>query len=46
MRKIVISFALAALFYALCAIADAQQPDKTHRVGFLSGDHEIAGSAP
>jgi ABC-type uncharacterized transport system substrate-binding protein len=35
MRKIVISFALAALFYALCAIADAQQPTKISRIGFL-----------
>jgi putative ABC transport system substrate-binding protein len=37
MRKIVISFALAALFYALCAIADAQQPTKVPRIGYLSG---------
>jgi putative tryptophan/tyrosine transport system substrate-binding protein len=35
MRKTVISFALTALFYALCPIAEAQQPAKTPRIGFL-----------
>jgi putative ABC transport system substrate-binding protein len=36
MRKTVISFALIALFSALCASAEAQQPKKVHRIGYLS----------
>jgi putative tryptophan/tyrosine transport system substrate-binding protein len=36
MRKTVISFALTALFSALCASADAQQPKKVPRIGYLS----------
>jgi putative ABC transport system substrate-binding protein len=35
MRKTVISFALTALFYALCSSAQAQQAKKVHRIGFL-----------
>src|SRR5262245_46755988 len=35
MRKTVISFALTALFYALCASAEAQQPKKVPRIGYL-----------
>src|SRR5215472_16473742 len=35
MRKTIISFALTALFYALCQIADAQQTGKVARIGFL-----------
>jgi ABC-type uncharacterized transport system substrate-binding protein len=35
MRKTVISFALTALFYALCSSAAAQQPGKIARIGFL-----------
>jgi len=35
MRKTVISFALTALFSALCASAQAQQPAKVFRIGFL-----------
>jgi putative tryptophan/tyrosine transport system substrate-binding protein len=37
MRKTVISFALTALFYALCSSADAQQPAKVPRIGYLTG---------
>jgi len=36
MRKTVISFALIALFYALCFSADAQQSKKVPRIGYLS----------
>jgi putative tryptophan/tyrosine transport system substrate-binding protein len=37
MRKIVISFALCALLPALCASAEAQQPAKIPRIGWVSG---------
>src|SRR5262245_11288189 len=36
MRKTVISFVLTALFYALCASAEAQQPTTVPRIGYLS----------
>jgi putative tryptophan/tyrosine transport system substrate-binding protein len=36
MRKTVISFALAAMLPALCASAEAQQPAKVPRIGYLS----------
>jgi ABC-type uncharacterized transport system substrate-binding protein len=37
MRKTIISFALTALFYALCAsAASAQQPAKVSRIGYLA----------
>jgi putative ABC transport system substrate-binding protein len=36
MRKTVISFALTALFYALCASAEAQEPAKVPRIGYLT----------
>src|SRR5215471_16621000 len=36
MRKTVISFALTALLLALCASAEAQQPKKVFRIGYLS----------
>jgi putative ABC transport system substrate-binding protein len=36
MRKTVISFALTALFYALCASAEAQEPAKVPRIGYLA----------
>ena len=37
MRKTVISFALTALFYALCASTEAQQAGKVPRIGILHG---------
>jgi putative ABC transport system substrate-binding protein len=37
MKKIVIHFALCAMLYALCLSAEAQQPTKIPRIGFLSG---------
>jgi putative tryptophan/tyrosine transport system substrate-binding protein len=37
MRKTVISFALTALFYALCLPVWAQQPGKIPRIGYLAG---------
>ena len=36
MRKTVISFALCAMLPALCASAEAQQPKKVPRIGYLS----------
>jgi len=36
MRKTIISFALTALFSALCASAQAQQPTKIPRIGYQS----------
>jgi putative ABC transport system substrate-binding protein len=39
MRKTVISFALTALFYALCPIAEAQQPGKLPKIGFLNSGY-------
>ena len=37
MRKTIISFALTALFSALCLPVWAQQPRKVSRIGFLIG---------
>src|SRR6476620_697686 len=37
MRKTVISFALCVMLLALCASAEAQQPGKIFRIGFLDG---------
>src|SRR5215831_17947174 len=42
MRKTIISFALTALFSALCASAEAQQTGKVPRIGYLTS----VGSAP
>ena len=36
MRKRIFSFALCALLHALCASAEAQQPKKVPRIGYLS----------
>jgi putative ABC transport system substrate-binding protein len=44
MRKTVISFALCALLPALCASAEAQQPGKIFRIGFLDSS-TASGSA-
>jgi ABC-type uncharacterized transport system substrate-binding protein len=35
MRKESIVFALCAMLFALCVSAEAQQPKKAHRIGFL-----------
>jgi putative tryptophan/tyrosine transport system substrate-binding protein len=45
MRKTVISFALTALLPALCASAEAQQPSKIPRIGYLFGASLSADSA-
>jgi putative tryptophan/tyrosine transport system substrate-binding protein len=45
MRKTVISFALTALFYVLCASADAQQTGKVPRIGYLSNRDPASESA-
>jgi putative tryptophan/tyrosine transport system substrate-binding protein len=45
MRKTVISFALCALLPALCASAEAQQPTKVPRIGYLFGASLSADSA-
>jgi len=44
MRKKVIGFALSAMFLALCFPADAQQPTKVPRIGFLDAS-TASGSA-
>src|SRR5205823_8965262 len=44
MRKTVISFALCAMLLALCFSAEAQQPAKIPRIGFLDNS-TAAGSA-
>jgi ABC-type uncharacterized transport system substrate-binding protein len=45
MRKTVISFALTALFYALCLPVWAQQSAKIPRIGYLEGDPLSAHTA-
>jgi ABC-type uncharacterized transport system substrate-binding protein len=45
MRKTVISFALCALLLALCASAEAQQPTKVPRIGYLTGPSLSTSSA-
>ena len=45
MRKTVISFALTALFYALCLPVWAQQPKKVPRIGYLSESEPARESA-
>jgi len=41
MRKDIIGVALSAMLFALCFSADAQQPTKIPRVGFLSGSGDL-----
>jgi putative ABC transport system substrate-binding protein len=41
MRKTVISFALCAMLLALCASAEAQQPGKIPRIGYLASGGDI-----
>ena len=36
MRKKVVGFALCAMLFALCVPAEAQQPKKVFRIGYLS----------
>lgn len=45
MRKKVIGFALSAVLLALCLPAEAQQPTKIPRIGYLTagGDHSTPG---
>ena len=45
MRKKVIGFALSAVLFALCLPADAQQPSKIPRIGYLTagGDPRTPG---
>jgi putative ABC transport system substrate-binding protein len=44
MRKTVISFALGALLFALCGSADAQQPTKVWRIGYLTANDPASES--
>jgi hypothetical protein len=37
MKKNVIRIALCAILFALCVSAEAQQPTKVPRIGYLSG---------
>jgi putative tryptophan/tyrosine transport system substrate-binding protein len=36
MKKKIIGFAFSAMLFALCSSAQAQQPTKVHRIGYLS----------
>ena len=45
MRKTVISFALCAMLFALCMSAEAQQPTKVPRIGYLSNTDPATDSA-
>jgi ABC-type uncharacterized transport system substrate-binding protein len=36
-RRVIIGCALSALLFALCFPAEAQQPGKVHRIGYISG---------
>ena len=44
MSKRVIGFALSALLFALCASAEAQQPKKVFRIGYLLGNDRAIDS--
>ena len=45
MRKTILRVALCAMFFALCSFAEAQQPGRIPRIGFLpsSGDTNNPG---
>ena len=45
MSKKVIRVALGAMLFALCASAEAQQPKKVHRIGYLSTNDPAGESA-
>jgi putative ABC transport system substrate-binding protein len=42
MRRIRVSFVVSALFFALCVLAEAQQPGKLFRIGYLSAQSASA----
>ena len=44
MRKNVICFTLCAVLYALCSSAEAQQPKKVPRIGYLSSGNSAIES--
>jgi putative ABC transport system substrate-binding protein len=44
-KRQVRSFALWAMLFALCASAEAQQPKKVHRIGYLSNTDPVGESA-
>jgi putative ABC transport system substrate-binding protein len=44
MRKILIRLALSAMLLALCAPAEAQQPKKSFRIGYLAGNNPTTDS--
>ena len=46
MRKVFIRIALCALLHALCAPAQAQQPTKIPKIGFLSGRATPTSATP
>ncbi|HSE89994.1 MAG TPA: ABC transporter substrate binding protein, partial [Candidatus Binatia bacterium] len=37
MRKTISGFTLSAVLFALCPSAEAQQPEKVYRIGYISG---------
>jgi hypothetical protein len=44
MRKNVIGLTLCAMLFALCMAAEAQQPKKVHRIGYLVGPSTAASA--
>ena len=46
MNRKIIGFALCTLLFALCLSAEAQQPKKIPRIGFLSGSGNPTRTAP
>ena len=45
MKKKIIGFAFSAMLFALCSSAEAQQPTKVHRIGYLSSFDPATESA-
>jgi ABC-type uncharacterized transport system substrate-binding protein len=45
MRKTVVSFALCAMLFALCTSAEAQQPTKIPRIGYLAAGSALSASS-
>ena len=43
MNRKIFALALCTMLLALCSSADAQQPKKLARIGFLSGGYQAAG---
>jgi putative ABC transport system substrate-binding protein len=46
MRKTIVGFALGAMLFALCLLAEAQQPAKIPRIGYVSGTGDLSRRDP